>query len=229
MKKLLSVLLLLTLSLSLALSLTACGDKPGNGDDGPGDGEGEVAYTVIFKDRNGAPVSGVSLMISDSKSVFESKTSDKDGKASYKPADGKENSNLGVMVMSVPAGYEKPVLTSGAFHGVFAQNKEITIIINETAAAAMTAYTVKIVDQNNNPVAGVELQICHAVCVQCELTDADGRTVKELPASVGESTLKVGILSVPEGYTIPAATIDGAYHDTIEPGETEVTITITKN
>ncbi len=223
-RKLISAILAAVLCLSLAFTLISCGETPDNG--GGTNDDGKPTYTVTVTDTSGAPIEGVKLMISDGASIFENKTTDKDGKASL--ALDAENTALGVMITTCD-GYEKPTPSSGVFHAVFGNSKEITVKLSEKVTE-MIEYTVKVVDQNGDAVEGVKLQICHSACVTCEeLTGTDGITKQKLEAAKCNVTLKVGVLSVPEGYSIPDATIDGQYHAKIEVGETEVTVTVTKN
>ncbi len=229
MKKTISLLLLLSICLVSAFALVSCGEEPpapSEGDNPTPPADNKVSYTVTVKDSDGNAVAGVKLMVSDGSSLFLNAETGADGKATVKSDN--ENASLGVMITSVPSGYEKPTATSGVFHAMFGNQKEVTVTISKPSVETIT-YTVRIVDQNGNAVEGVEVQICHSVCVQCPLTDADGVTTKELPASVAEGTLKVGILDVPDGYTKPEATVEGGYHATIAPDEQTVTITITKN
>ncbi len=225
-KKILSFLLVLSLCFTLAISLTSCKDTGDDNGDGDNTDDNKISYTVTVKDKDGKAVSGVKLMISDSSSVFENKETGTDGKATLKL--DAENVSLGVMITSVPSGYEKPTPISGVFHAVFGNKKDIIIEIDKPTTETVT-YTVKVVDQNGDAVVGAELQICHTVCVQCDLTDSNGETKKELSSSVSSGTLKVGILNLPEGYTIPEATVEGGYHATIAPSETEITVEVIKN
>ncbi len=230
--KILSLLLALSLCFALTATLVACG---GTGNTEPGETPGstdtptdnKIAYTVTIKDKDGNAVPGVKLMISDNASVFKNAETGADGKAIVN-LDAASNS-LGVMLTTLPDGYVKPATVSGAFHAMFGSNREVSLEINKPVVETIT-YTVKVVDQNGDAVSGVELQICHTSCVQCDLTDANGETKKELSsATVEGKQLKVGILDVPAGYTIPAATIDGAYHAVFADGETTIVVEIEKN
>ncbi len=228
-KRILSIILMTALCFTLIASLASCNKDPDGKKENPGEGGGDtkVTYTVTVKDNQGNPVSGVGLFIFDRATVNKNITTDAQGKVEF-DLDA-ENTAMGVWVMSVPSGYDKPAFNAATPLASFGNSKNVEITVNKTAAAATTTYTVKVVDQNGDAVEGVEVQICHTVCVSCPLTDANGETEKALPEAVGEMTLKVGILNVPAGYTKPEATIDGSYHATIAPGDTEVTVVITKN
>ncbi len=228
-KRILILLLSLTLSLTAVFSLVSCGgddNNDNNNGDNNNNNDGDFNYTVTIVDEDGKGISGVNVFITDDVTVFENKTTDENGKASITLYT--ENKNIGVMIVSNPAEYETPAEVEPGLHVLFGDSTEATITLTKKVTETVT-YTVKVVDQNGNAVEGVTLQICHSVCVQCDATDANGESKKELSKSVSEMTLKVGILTVPEGYTIPEATIDGTYHATIAPGSTTVTVEITKN
>lgn len=78
------------------------------------------------------------------------------------------------------------------------------------------SYTIKVVDESGNPVAGVMVQLCKDSCVP-KMTDANGVavfTVKEL-----EDGYKANVAKAPEGYTYE----DG---DVYFEDEVEVTLTL---
>ncbi len=225
MKKLLSFILAALICVTLGTSLVACDNGNGGANTTtPADSE-KIAYTVTVTDDSGNALSGVKLVISDG-SFTEMLETNTDGKATLELDE--KNAKLGVMITSVPDGYEKPTAVSGVFHALFGAAETCTVKLTKKSTETVT-YTVKIVDQNGAPVEGVEIQICHSVCVQCSPTDKNGETKKELSKDVSEGTLKVGVLDVPAGYSIPDPTVDGGYHATIEPGETSVTVAIVKN
>lgn len=76
-------------------------------------------------------------------------------------------------------------------------------------------YTVKVVDENNNPIAGAMVQLCLDACIP-GLTDASGVATFSQPAA----DYKVSFVQVPEGYTCDAEAFffDG--------DSTEMTITV---
>ncbi len=227
-KRIFSLLLALAFCFTLSLPLFSCdgGEKPNNGDVTPPTPTTDVTYSFTVTDKDGAAIPGVKVMFSDGSSIFQNAETGADGKASVKF--DAEKTGLGIMIVSVPAGYEKPEPTSGVFHAMFGSEKALSMQLQKPTAETIT-YTVKVVDQNGNAVANAEVQICHTVCVQCDLTDANGETKKVLSASVSAGTLKVGVLGLPEGYTIPEATVEGGYHATIAPGETAVVVEVIKN
>ena len=103
---------------------------------------------------------------------------------------------------------------------------------NETPAATATVtpnaptptpddgkvtYTVKVVDENNNPLANVMVQLCLESCFP-GLTDANGVAT----FSREEADYKVGIVSLPAGYTYSSDVTDFYY----EEGSTDMTIVL---
>ena len=79
------------------------------------------------------------------------------------------------------------------------------------------AYTVKVLDGNGSPMAGVAVQICKDSCMP-GMTDAEGVATFRVAEAEG---YKVSFLTVPEGYTAEA---EEFY---FEAGSTEMTLTLT--
>lgn len=227
-KKIISLLLVVCM-LATVMSLTACGNKDKNdkGDDKnnetPGGNENvstDKTYTVTVVDEDNNPIEGVKLVITDTK-TYPTATTGKDGKASAQLPEG----TISVMVTSVPDGYEKPEKVSGVYHGVFASGStELGITLKKEATNKVT-YTVKVVDQNGDPVADISIQLCPGgVCLANNfVTDENGEITAEITPAEYVSVQ----LQEHDGYVLPA-TVDGSYHGVIGSGETEITITITK-
>ena len=76
-------------------------------------------------------------------------------------------------------------------------------------------YTVKVVDENNNPIAGAMVQLCLDACIP-GLTDASGVATFSQPAA----DYKVSFVSMPTGYTSDV----NEFH--FEEGKFELTITL---
>lgn len=81
------------------------------------------------------------------------------------------------------------------------------------------AYTVKVVDEGGNPVAGVMVQLCAEICMP-KITDAEGKAVYENQEE--RSDYKASVTIYPEGYEALGEQTDFYY----EEGSYEVTITV---
>ena len=224
-KKILTLLLAICMIVSM-LSLTACKKEPEKKDDEKTNPGGNVTpntdktYTVTIVDGDNNPVEGVKLTITDGKS-FPVVTTDANGKASTSLPEG----TVSVMITSLPDKYEKPDKVSGVYHGVFAKGStELTIKVEEKTVEG-NDYVVRVVDQDGNPVIGIEVQLCYnGICAAGVPTDEYG----EISAKI-DTDAKIDVKLYPlDGYTLPAANADG-YHAAIEVGDTEIEITITKN
>lgn len=79
-------------------------------------------------------------------------------------------------------------------------------------------YTIKVVDENGNPVGSVMVQLCKDSCMP-KMTDANG--VAEFQVNELSDQYKAGVTVLPEGYTY-----DGDEYVYFENGATEVTIVI---
>ncbi len=80
-------------------------------------------------------------------------------------------------------------------------------------------YTVKLVDEGGNPVAGAMVQLCAESCIP-KLTDANGVAVFENMEE--RSDYKASVTMYPEGYEQLGETVDHY----LENGAKEVTITV---
>lgn len=95
---------------------------------------------------------------------------------------------------------------------------------DEPVKPAKVTYTITIKDQDGNPIAEVEAQICvDGVCKKPNVTDENG-VVKFSMDDPGDSTLSLQINEggSPAGYEYPTEKI------AIEAGQTEVTVTLNK-
>jgi hypothetical protein len=209
------------------LSLTACGGNDDNNDDENSNEGGEnntttdKTYTVNVIDRDHNPVEGVKLVITD-ENTYPTATTDASGRASVQLPEG----NVYVMITSVPDGYEKPEKTFGIYHGSFPSGMiGLTLILDKEETNTVN-YSVKVVDQNGDAVEGMQIQLCpDGVCLADQfITNANGEITKEMTPG---KTVDVKLYDL-AGYTLPAAN-DHGYHAVIAEGETEITITVTKN
>ena len=94
----------------------------------------------------------------------------------------------------------------------------------EPVKPVKVTYTVTVKDQDGNPIAGVEAQICVGdVCKKPNVTDEDG-VVKFSMDDPGDATVSLQINEgpSPEGYEYPTEKI------AIEAGQTEITVVLSK-
>ncbi len=175
MKRILAMLLMLAVLATSMLALASCVEP---------EEPAESTYTVVVKDQNGDPVSGVMVKM--------------DGKFKSTGADGKiiftaETVDYKVTVFEVPEGYEKP---EGEFSFV---EKVATIVVNNTAAASKVAYTIYVKTADGTPVTGAKVQMCddeNCMPLLKYATDAEGKIVYE----TAEGEYQTKLLSVPAGY-----------------------------
>ena len=78
-------------------------------------------------------------------------------------------------------------------------------------------YTIKVVDENNNPLANVMVQLCLESCFP-GLTDANGVAT----FSREKADYKVTFVSLPDGYTYSSDVTEFHFED----GSTDMTITL---
>ena len=172
------------------------GNNSGSGDNnngGTGDvqPDEDVTYTATLVDQNGDPVENAIVML-----YFESGDSlpcptDANGKASYKG----DKKIVSAAVFSIPNGYEFSKVAQN--QKVDLKDGKVTITITKKAVQG-TNYTIRVVDQNGNPVANVYVQMCESEdkCLTPIKTNANGEAVYTQP----ESEYKAAITSLPEGY-----------------------------
>jgi len=224
-KKILSLILACCMLMAV-LSLTACGGNDDNKDNENNNEGGEnnttdKTYTVNVVDRDHNPIEGVKLIITDEK-TYPTTTTDANGKASVQLPEG----NVYVMITSVPDGYEKPEKTYGIYHGSFPSGMIGLTLILDKEETNTVSYSVKVVDQNGDAVEGMQIQLCpDGVCLADQfITNANGEIIKEMAPG---KTVDVKLYEL-DGYTLPSAN-DHGYHAVIAEGETEITVTVTKN
>ena len=87
----------------------------------------------------------------------------------------------------------------------------------DTEKEEKLAYTIKVVDENNNPMAGVVVQLCKDACIP-SVTDENG--VAEFVVKELSDEYKASVADVPEGYVYE----DGDVY--FKNGATEVTLVL---
>ena len=215
------ILALVFCMMASMLALTSCKKDDTDDTDGTNQGTNEnndntptaaPAYTITIVDGANAPVAGVKVMVDP---TYKTYTSDENGKIAFDT----DKTGLKVMILSSPDGYEhssEPVsFKSGS--------KELKLTVSKVADDKVT-YSVTVLDQNGDPVVGAGVQLCYnGVCLTPVNTNASG---------VAENSLKSGfevsvLLTLPEEYS--ATPVSGDYHAVIPEGQTEITVTVTKN
>jgi len=80
-------------------------------------------------------------------------------------------------------------------------------------------YTIQVVDEGGNPVAGAMVQLCAEICMP-KITDAEGKAVYENQEE--RSDYKASVTSYPAGYEALSEQTDFYF----EEGAYEITITV---
>ena len=194
-KKILSTILVLSMILTLFVTLFSCKDKGNDntGEQGNNDNTTpeKVTYTVTVVDQDGNPVKGAIVYFYPKGGVEMFYPTNENG-----ATEGyKTDKEMSISVMTVPAGYEYDKLNEK--QKVDAKDGKVTITVTKKAAEG-TNYTIRVVDQNGNPVKGAMVQMCESaeVCLTPILTDANGEAVYTQP----EKEYKAAITNLPEGY-----------------------------
>ena len=219
LKKILIIALVFCMAASM-LTLTSCNkDKGDNNNDTENNGNnnndntptGET-YTITVVDGANNPVAGVKVMTDPG---FKTYTSDAQGKITFKS----DKTGIKIAVLSAPEGYEyssDPVSFKS-------NSKELTIKVTKAADERVT-YTVTVVDQNGDAVVGAGVQLCYkGICLPSVNTNDYGTMTNLIKDGYEVSVL----LTLPSGYS--ATPVSGDYHAVIPEGQTEITITVTKN
>lgn len=219
LKKILIIALVFCMAASM-LTLTSCNkDKGDNNNDTENNGNnnndntptGET-YTITVVDGANNPVAGVKVMTDPG---FKTYTSDAQGKITFES----DKTGIKVAILSAPEGYD---YSSGAV-SFKSNSKELTLTVSKAADERVT-YTVTIVDQNGDAVVGAGVQLCYnGLCLPSVNTDDNGVMTNLIKDGYEVSVL----LTLPEGYS--ATTVSGNYHAIIPEGQTEITVTVTKN
>lgn len=222
LKKIISMLLALTLVLTLGVALVSCTDDSGNNDNAGNNNGGDntdvkETYVVTVKDAAGNAVAGVEIAMIKVTATGDmpypgAKETDADGKASFEMKQGTWKAS----VEDVPAGY---VLPEGSFTFT---DKAVTITLE-----SLPTYTIKVVDQYGNAVAGAGVQMCKkgesGVCVAYRNpTNENG----ESSMQIADGSFEAQVTRVPDGYTKPEGYFD--FEGSAVTGYT-VTIQVTKN
>lgn len=96
---------------------------------------------------------------------------------------------------------------------------EIDIVDVTTTEETSGGYTVKVVDEGGNPIAGAMVQLCAESCIPA-VTDANG--VATFPNAESRDDYKVSFVTLPAGYDY----VDENQAFYFAAGETEITLTL---
>lgn len=209
-KKILTLVLALTLVFSLGLTLVSCGGDDNGDGTTPGNTPStptKETYTVTVKDKSGAAVAGVELLMVNIKNgmeipAFDTKTTGEDGKASFEVKPG----TWKVRVESIPSSVYVLPEADFAF-----SNNAVTITLS-----AKPKYVVNLVDQNGDVVSGASVQMCENSCVP--LIEAEGGVYSKYAI---EKDYKAQVTMLPAGYSFKAGTTSETKYE-FEEIETDV-------
>ena len=202
MKKILA----LFLTLVMMLSIVSCNDDK-NQDDPPKKDE-KTTYTVTVLDDEGNPVAGAKVTFCPEGGTEMPWPTDIDGKAEYKSA-----KKMTAKLTELLPGYEYDKMNVAQS---FDNDGNLTITVKKLAP-----YVIKVVDQEGNAIAGVQVQMCDEAgsCRLPRTTGADGTV--SYPFENG--TFKAQLTTLPDGYTVDDASAYYYFVDGV------ATITLTKN
>lgn len=177
-----------------------------NNDNGNDDGTTEKEtddYTLIVKDQSGAPVSGIKVAI-----VIKGTTPDR-----YYTTDA-----TGKVTVSVEKTMRRviAVFDTDTVGYLLPSEKECNFDLDSTTLTVtltkLTAYTVRVLDANGDPVANAEVQLCYGeTCLTKQTTDENGEYVAYINYT---GTPKVIVFAISNEYI---------YFD---EGETTLVVTI---
>ena len=187
-----ALVVIIPIVLVIALGGNSQSGNEGGSSDNGGETNGKVTYTVTVKNEDGQAIKGAKVTFTTSGGTEMPWTTDANGVATYKSAD-----TVKVKVTEIPAGYTYSKL--GAVQS-FDANGNLEVII---AKIDLPDWTIRVVDQDGNGIAGVNVQMCAEFCLQPITTDADGYAVYkdkegDYKAQLSYSELK----DLPEGYTV---------------------------
>jgi hypothetical protein len=117
-------------------------------------------------------------------------------------------------------GSEAPAATEAPATEAPATEAPVTEAAPETEATlaeGMAVYTITVVDEGGNPIAGAMVQMCKDSCIP-GMTNAEGVA----SFTMAEDAYKVSFLTMPAGYEL----VDETTEFYFESGSTEMTLTL---
>ena len=204
MKRIVLILTVLMLVVGMVFTVTACNgnETPDNGNNtdnennnGSSDNGGENGddneddgmdtYTVLVKDSNGSPVSGVAIQLCSDAGCQLPKTTNSEGLVTFELV----TDNYKAQVASLPSGY-----TVDSLADKYTMLNNAAVITVNTSAS----YIVSVKDQYGDPVSGAE--VTHTGASESVVTDATGVAVFDCPPKAGYKVF----VAAPEGYEASA-------------------------
>lgn len=159
------------------LALVACGggETPGE-DNGGGNESKDKVYTITLVDGT-APIEGATVSFlnvgAGTKSMVQT---DAAGKATFTDTTG--TAVIKANVVSV-TGYTVDMSKLYSFDS----NGNLTVNLAPEVDNSKVTYTIYVVDQNGDPVEGVQVQICADTCRAPKTTDGEGKATDRADAS----------------------------------------------
>ncbi len=165
-----------------------------------------ATYTITVVDQNNTPIKGAIVELYVGNNCEALALTKANGVVSFADTD---RANYTVKVSC--SGY-----TGEASYRFAANSTEMTVQLTSAQASTKTTYTVKLIDTNNQPIVGTDVQLCVGdLCRLPQATNADGVATFELD---------------PDNYTVKIPNLQGyvieAYY-TFPSNSTELTIQLT--
>ena len=188
MKKIISIILAAAMLLSMSLCLLSCGDKDKGGDGDQPQTEKKVTYTVTVVDEDGNPVSGVMVEFALKGGESFPVPTKSEGKASTTTT-----KELSAKIIAVPDEYEYDNLLQPIS---FDKDGNATITLKK-AQISENRLTIRVLDEEGNPIAKVLVQMCADTCKMPIATDENGEAYYAY-----EEGFKAQLNTLPNGYTV---------------------------
>ena len=206
----------------LLILLPGAGKNNGNNGEGSGDNSGEtggetetkVTYTVTVVDQDGNPVKGAIINLYQGSLSIPYSTG-ADGKTEGYRTDKK----IEASVFFIPESYTYNKMNQKQS---FDKNGNLTITLTKVEVNE-EKLVILVVDQNDNPIAGVSVQMCDkaGLCKPGGATDAEGKYYYTF--SEGDFRAQITGGKLPEGYTVADPL---AYYDFVD-GVAKIVLTKT--
>lgn len=213
MKKIVSLLMTLLMLFALTACLVACGDNGDNADNSENEGESaDVTYKVTVKNQDGEAISMVVVEFYEGNTRVALRTTNTQGVVTMNKPQGTYTAR--VTVPQTHEADENEFTLTG-------EENEIEVTLTEKASEApeieTVEYTVRVVDQNGNAVAGLNVQLCvpGEGCQAPIATDENGVSV----FNVVEDNYSAQITGESEYYAFPSGSREVTIEVTVDEAE----------